>query len=82
MKACDGADPRLFDSTDWRDHLTARRFCGNCPMVAACAQLAATIAAEHSPDHIAHRGPDGTWAGLLWRNGDVVLPARVGEVAA
>lgn len=65
---CTRYSPALFDSTDADDHLHARAVCATCPMVAACLDRALAIATEQSY----WRGPDGTWAGLLWRNGLVV----------
>ena len=74
----------LFDSTDLFDHLTARRTCSGCPMVAACLERALSIADERGERDHSRRGPDGTWAGLLWRSGSVVPVCVPGvtEVAA
>lgn len=72
---CRQSDPALFDSTGWIDHREARRHCTTCPLVRACLNLALAIASEHDDDP--SRGPDGTWAGLLWHNGHVVtLPCQ------
>lgn len=72
--ACQGRDPRLFDSTAPREHLQAREVCVTCPLVRDCIRQALTIAGETSTH--SRRGPDGTWGGLLWRSGRVVDPYR------
>jgi hypothetical protein len=41
-------------------------------MVESCLQLALDIAGQHHAGNTNERGPDGTWAGLLWRNGHIV----------
>ena len=66
----------LFDSTDPFDHREARSLCTTCPIWGQCLDLALTIARTNAHRSSAYRGPDGTWAGLLWRNGGVVTPAR------
>lgn len=73
-QACYGRDPQLFDSTKHTDHQLAKAICGTCPHVQACLRLALDIAGETNAH--AQRGPDGTWAGLLWRDGQVVDPKR------
>jgi hypothetical protein len=70
--ACTDHDPRLFDSTDWPDHVLARRVCGRCPVVAWCVERAVAIAREHTRGAVETRGPDGTWGGVLWRDGSIV----------
>jgi hypothetical protein len=69
---CRNSDPALFDSTDLIDHLDARRLCAICPLVNQCLHLALAIASEQPASRPGHRGPDGTWAGLLWRNGAIL----------
>ena len=56
----------LYDSTDPRDHRKARRLCEACPVQAACMSVALRTAKKPG------RSPDGTWAGVLWRDGRVV----------
>ncbi len=72
--ACRGTDPRHFDSTTIGDHLAVRRLCDHCPHAKACLATALTIA---NSAHIHHGTPDGTWGGLLWRDGQIV-PVSVG----
>ena len=60
----------LFDSTDDFDHLRARVICAGCPFVQECI-LQAVEVAKVNASWAAVRGPDGTWGGLLWRNGKV-----------
>jgi hypothetical protein len=71
QSACRRTDPRLFDSTNYRDHLEARKICAGCPSVQLCILGAVDIANEISTDLPAFRGPDGTWGGLLWINGHI-----------
>lgn len=68
--ACDGADPQEFDATDIPTHLEMRAICATCPIVTPCLELALDIS-RHRHAHKA-RGPDGTWGGVLWRDGVVV----------
>lgn len=68
---CARRDPALFDSIDLVDHFRARAICAGCPVVQACLERALAIAAEHSPKDRSQRGPDGTWAGLLWLDGSI-----------
>lgn len=71
--ACAGLDPDAFASTAWADHAVAARVCVSCPVTAECAALAESIAGETSPGtSSAYRGPDGTWAGVLWRHGRIL----------
>lgn len=72
--ACYGRDPQLFDSVKPADHLLARAICGTCPRVQSCLRLALSVAGETGAH--AQRGPDGTWGGLLWRDGRVIDPKR------
>lgn len=56
----------LFDATDPRSHEQARAICSTCPIIDACrANLIATQAAM-MPKY----GPEGTWAGVLFRQKD------------
>lgn len=68
---CTKADPQLFDSTKPRDHARARAVCSTCPRVRECLELAGAISGRHQHNAM-RRGPDGTWGGRLWRNGEVV----------
>lgn len=78
---CTRYSPRLFDSTDAWEHNAARTICAACPMVVGCLRLAVSIANESTD--VNRRGPDGTWGGLLWRDGRIVEPrGGVVEVAA
>lgn len=75
---CTRYDPQLFDSTKPRDHLKAREICAACPLVQECVELATSISSRYADTSMC-RGPDGTWAGLLWRHGEVVpSPPRHG----
>jgi hypothetical protein len=74
--ACLTADPNLFDSTSALDHLQARRICARCPIVGACLQAAITESKKVSSASSGRRGPDGTWAGLLWVHGEIHTNAR------
>ena len=82
LPPCTRYSPSLFDSTALGDHLTARAVCAACPMVTACLERALGIAGEKHDGN--RRGPDGTWAGLLWKDGHVerVEDHRWAEVAA
>ncbi len=71
---CRRMPPQMFDSTSPLDHQRARTICAICPHVMACLRLALDIAGETGAR--AQRGPDGTWAGLLWRDGHIVDPKR------
>ncbi len=71
---CRGMPPQMFDSLDPLDHHRARAVCSTCLWVQACLRLALDIAGQTQAR--AQRGPDGTWAGLLWRDGRVVDPRR------
>ena len=82
LPPCTRYSPGLFDSTEPRDHEHARAICATCPMVMACLERAIEVAGEHSPESSSHRGPDGTWAGLLWKSGRIVVVEQVAEVAA
>lgn len=55
----------LFDSTSTLDHLLARRMCAACPMLRGCLTLAQSIADTEGWAGV----PNGTWGGVLWRNG-------------
>lgn len=79
---CTRYSPGLFDSTEAPDHAHARAICATCPMVMACLDRALEIAGEHTEGSPFHRGPDGTWAGLLWKHGRIVVETAVVEVAA
>lgn len=81
MKNPCAINPALFDSLDYRDHLRARAVCATCPNVRACLLLAVDIANEHGTSSL-HRGPDGTWGGLLWESGSIHQFATVGESVA
>lgn len=59
----------MFDSTKPRDHARARVICAACPLVEACLNLALSVSRQTGERAL--RGPDGTWAGLLWVNGEV-----------
>jgi hypothetical protein len=74
--ACLTADPKLFDSTSALDHLQARTICARCPIVGACLQAAITESNRLRAGSATRRGPDGTWAGLLWINGEIHTNAR------
>ena len=56
----------LFDATDARSHEEARALCATCPAIVACrknlreTQRTQLIAGPNG-------GPEGTWAGLLFR---------------
>lgn len=65
----------LFDSTAVVDHLRARVVCSQCLCVQPCLQLALRIARGDIGNR-AVRSPEGTWGGLLWREGRVVDPRR------
>lgn len=68
--ACDGADPQEFDATDIPTHLELRPICADCPIVTPCLELAIEI--SRSRRQHGSRGPDGTWGGVLWRDGVVI----------
>jgi hypothetical protein len=58
--ACDGSDPRTFDTTDpVLAHDVITIYCDTCPIVAWCMDLV-------RPDRSYY---DGVAAGALWRNG-------------
>lgn len=63
-------NPPLFDSVTPWDHREAKSICATCPVVQACILRATAIASEHSTDS-PHRGPWGTWGGLLWVAGSI-----------
>jgi hypothetical protein len=73
--ACRGAPPQLFDSVDILSHQRARVICATCPLVQHCIHHAISVATVHTNEP-ALRGPDGTWGGLLWRDGQVVDPKQ------
>lgn len=80
LPPCVGIEPLLFDATDIATHLQVRPICGDCSFVVACFERATEIAHEHSRYNKGARGPDGTWAGLLWRDGHVIaVPDEVGS---
>lgn len=62
---CTAADPKLFDSIDWETHETAKAFCRVCPDVAGCLKIAQSLTRNTAPD--------GTWGGVLWINGKIML---------
>lgn len=63
--ACEGQG-ELHDSPFYAEHLKAKENCKACPahLFAACKRLAA------APEQNQH---DGTWAGVLYRNGRVAV---------
>lgn len=71
----------LFDSTDDFEHLMARALCAHCPLVRDCLMQAVTIAGEFT-SRSPHRGPDGTWGGLLWRDGSICEGFTIREEVA
>lgn len=65
-----GGKSGLFDSTDLLDHQRARVRCSSCPVMREC--LDDAIAQSRGPRSV----PDGTWGGLLWRNGHILTGAK------
>ena len=80
LPQCRRHDPGLFDSKEARDHLRARAICAGCPLVMPCLRLALNIAGRH-PGNPNRRAPDGTWAGLLWRDGHICQPPTARRAA-
>lgn len=54
----------LFDSVEVADHEEARDICAGCPVKAACAD-----ALQDAKRQYGNGAPDGTWAGVLYKNG-------------
>lgn len=67
---CAEQNPALFDSRRPLEHARARAVCATCPYVQACLRLACDIARDGPNDRAG--APDGTWGGLLWRDGRIV----------
>lgn len=58
-----------FDSTVWTWHLRARVLCSTCPLTRDCLDNALAQARDRSTNCAV---PNGTWGGLLWRDGQIV----------
>lgn len=55
----------LFDSRQVSDHLIARNYCRECPLLDECHQ--AFLNARRNADAVnRYSGPEGTWAGRLY----------------
>lgn len=66
---CAESDPRIFDSINWETHREAKKICDDCPQRYECFALA-----QHIRDTNKSAGaPDGTWGGVLWSNGNMIL---------
>jgi hypothetical protein len=55
----------LFDSREVSDHLIARNYCRECPLLDECRQAFLTARRLASAVN-RHSGPEGTWAGRLY----------------
>lgn len=63
-------DPKLFDSIELYDHYEARELCALCSRRTSCALIA-----------LGDRDADGTYGGLLIRQGRVAVRIRGGKAA-
>jgi len=60
--ACDGVDPKLFDSVHEEDHITvAVEYCAGCPAKRSCLERREWLANLHP-----YAKPEGTWGGRLY----------------
>lgn len=64
-KRCATQKPELFWSTHPTDHNAAKKFCGDCDALAWCRRLTDNALADPAYG----LGVEGTWAGVLYRNG-------------
>lgn len=67
-KRCANQDWALMTSTHPDDHIIAKKFCADCPALQWCQ----TFAAQCLADPAYGLGVEGTWAGVLYRDGRVV----------
>lgn len=58
----------LFDSRHPHDHARARVLCASCLLARECLEEALRQARARGNGYV----PDGTWGGLLWRDGSVI----------
>lgn len=57
--------PEHWESTDLQEHLHARKWCMDCPLLIPCFRLGQRTA-----------GADGTWGGQLFKGGRHFLAGR------
>lgn len=69
-----------FDSTDYGDHLEARKICAECPLAPQCRVDVREEASRRTKGDIPGGCPEGTWGGELWINGRLI-PAHKPEGA-